>query len=37
VHDANRLVQQMFVEHARGAEVGLQTQPGVQPSVQPSL
>ena len=37
VHEANRLVQQMFVEHARGAELVLQPQPGVQPSVQPRV
>jgi hypothetical protein len=35
VHEANRLVQQLFVEHARGAELVVQPQPGAQPTTQP--
>jgi hypothetical protein len=35
VHDANRLVQQMFVEHARGAELVLQPQAGARPGSRP--
>jgi len=37
VHEANRLAQQLFVEHARGAELVIQPQPGAQASVQPNL
>ena len=36
VQEANRLVQQMFVELARGAEVVLQTQAGARPVSQPA-
>ncbi len=36
VHEANRLVQQMFVEHARGAEAVLQPQAGARPAAQPA-
>ena len=36
VHEANRLVQQMFVEHARGAEVVLQPQAGTRAATQPA-
>ena len=37
VHEANRLVQQMFVDHARGAELVIQSQPGARPTTQPSV
>jgi hypothetical protein len=37
VHEANRLVQQMFVEYARGAELVIQPQPGARPTTQPSI
>jgi hypothetical protein len=37
VHDANRLVQQLFVEHARGAEAFFRTQPTAQPTAQSNL
>lgn len=36
IDEANRLAQQMFVEHARGAEVVLQAQPGARTTSQPS-
>jgi hypothetical protein len=36
VHEANRLVQQMFVELARGAELVLQPQAGTRPASQPA-
>jgi hypothetical protein len=35
VKEANRLVQQMFVEHARGAELVLQPQAASRPASQP--
>jgi hypothetical protein len=35
VHEANRLVQQIFVEHARGAELVLQPQAASRPASQP--
>src|SRR3712207_4654576 len=37
VHEANRLVQQMFVDHARGAELVIQPQAGAQASAQPNV
>jgi hypothetical protein len=36
VAEANRLVQQMFAEHARGAELVLQPQAGARPAAQPT-
>jgi hypothetical protein len=36
VQDANRLVQALFVEHARGAELVLQPQAGARPAPQPT-
>jgi hypothetical protein len=36
VHEANRLVQQMFVERARGAEAVLRPEPTSRPASQPS-
>ena len=37
VHEANRLAQQLFVEHARGAELVVQRQPDVEVSTQPRV
>ena len=37
VHEANRLVQQMFVEHARGAELVVQPQPNIDVTTQPRV
>ena len=37
VHEANRLVQQLVVDHARGAETFFQAQPAAQASARPNL
>ena len=37
VHEANRLVQQMFVEHARGAEAVIQPRTAARPVGQPNV